>query len=257
MNRKLLYVLMSAGHRHRYAGTTGLCAVCGREHSPHAFISAGADNHVCSVCGKISPHVFQIATSGDYCMKCTICGQTTEHQFTDNGDGTHKCGVCGWSQAHTWVLEKTETVCRGCSVCGATEGHTFTDGICSVCGISQPVTLKGLSARVSIEVKNPPPACLVLSWTGYDGYVVGIENISFSGTVKFYEVEYGGTYRELSEETFTGETTTLYSSWESSPLTNLSLPGNYKFHLNMQISISGNVQVFEHEWEESYSTSQV
>ena len=51
MNRKLLYVLMSAGHRHRYAGTTGLCTVCGKEHWPHEYDTDG----ICIVCGYVKP----------------------------------------------------------------------------------------------------------------------------------------------------------------------------------------------------------
>lgn len=73
MNRKLLYVLMSAGHRHK-------------------FVRTNDEVHTCTMCGRIEPHHFEPSVSELICRQCRACSATFPHEF--NASGT--CTVCGY-----------------------------------------------------------------------------------------------------------------------------------------------------------------
>jgi hypothetical protein len=80
MNRKLLYVLMSAGHRHK-------------------FVRTNDEVHTCRVCGRAEEHNWVEDETKTFCKKCSKCAAVKMHSFASSG----QCEICGYLPPATLV----------------------------------------------------------------------------------------------------------------------------------------------------------
>lgn len=169
-----MFLLLAGSHRHRYTGTSGVCTVCHRMHSPHEYVGgvcvvcgfAGCEHpdgftdngsdatHACPVCGATSPHAWVQDATATRCKRCEVCGAEIPHDWAAGvcqscgyvclhpswtvGEEKHVCNVCGVEQEHQYELAHESLVCRRCSVCSATVGHELSNpspNNCGSCGV--------------------------------------------------------------------------------------------------------------------------